>query len=184
MTVLEQRFMEVVPDALRRIATAIEGINEKLELLAQRREEPSEEQETATEEPVTIKEVDDAVSSIRLSNWQTKRAIANALYFRHQYVGKDCAANLSRFYGGVTVKQIQDVIDSGEIEVTIPEMQEVEMSRWNPRLQIHEKTKVTKPVGKYQVSLKSTILWLERNGRRGVAESNPVYKCIEKIINS
>lgn len=184
MTVAEQRFMEVVPDTLRRIAEALEGINEKLELLAQRREDPSEEHETATEESATYEEVEDAVSSIRISNWQTKRAITDALYFREQYVGKDCAANLSRFYGGVIVKQTQEAIESGEIEAIKPEMQEVEINRWNSRQQRYEKTKVTKPVGKYQVSLKSTILWLERNGRRGVAQSNPVYKCIEKIINS
>lgn len=176
--------MEVVPDTLRRIAAALEGINEKLELLAQRREEPSEEQETATEEPVTIEEVDDAVSSIRLSNWQTKRAITNALYFRNQYVGKDCAANLSSFYGCVTVKQTQEAIDNGEIEAVIPEMQEVEKRQYIKSTNRYEKIKVMKPVGKYQISLKSTILWLERNGRRGVAEYNPVYKCIEKIINS
>lgn len=176
--------MEVVPDTLRRIATALEGINEKLELLAQRREEPSEEQETATEEPVTIEEVDGAVSSIRLSNCQTKRAIANALYFCNQYVGKDCAANLSRFYGGVTVKQTQEAIDNGEIEAVIPEMQEVEKRQYIKSTNRYEKIKVMKPVGKYQISLKSTILWLERNGHRGVAEYNPVYKCIEKIINS
>lgn len=176
--------MEVVPDTLRRIAAALEGINEKLELLAQRREEPSKEQETATEESVTFEEVDVAVSSIRLSNWQTKRAITDALYFREQYVVKDCAANLSRFYGGVTVKQTREAIESGEIEAIIPEMQEVEISRWNPRLKRHERAKVMRPASKYQVSLKSTILWLERNGRRGVAESNPVYKCIEKIIKS
>lgn len=184
MTVAEQKFMEVVPDTLRRIAAALEGINEKLELLAQRREEPSEEQETVTEEPVTIEEVDDAVSSIRLSNWQTKRAITDALYFRNQYVGKDCAANLSCFYGGVTVKQTQEAIESGEIEAIKPEMREVEMSRWNKAEHRREKIKVMKPVGKYQISLKSTVLWLERNGHRGVAEYNPVYKCIEKIINS
>lgn len=176
--------MEVMPDALRRIATALEGINEKLELLAQRREEPSEEQVEVPEEPVTYEEVEDAVWSVHLSNWQTKRAITDALYSREQYVAKDCAANLSRFYGGVNVKQTQEAIENGEIEAIIPEMREVEMSRWNPRQQRHEKTKVTKPVGKYQISLKSTILWLERNGRRGVAQSNPVYKCIEKIINS
>ena len=184
MTVLEQRFMEVVPDALRRIASALEGINEKLELLAQRREKPSEEQEMATEEPVTYEEVDGAVSSIHLRNQQTRRAMTAALYYCEQYVGKDCAANLSRFYGGVTVKQVQEAIDSGEIEATIPEIREVETSRWNKAERCREKIKVTKPVGKYQVSLKSTILWLERNGRRGVAQSNPVYKCIEKIINS
>lgn len=40
MTVAEQRFMEVTPDALHRIAAAIEGINEKLELLVQSMEEP------------------------------------------------------------------------------------------------------------------------------------------------
>ena len=184
MTVAEQKFMEVVPDTLRRIAEALEGINEKLELLAQRREEPPEEQVEVPEDPVTYEEVEDTVSYIRLSNWQTKRTITDALYFREQYVGKDCAANLSRFYGGVTVKQTQEAIESGEIEAIKPEMREVEMSRWNKAEHRHEKTKVTKPVGKYQVSLKSTILWLERNGRRGVAESNPVYKCIEKIINS
>jgi len=184
MTVVEHEFMEVVPDTLRRIAAALEGINEKLELLAQRREEPSEEHAAAIEEPVTYEEVEDAVSSIsRLRNWQTKRAIANALYFHEQYVGKDCAANLSRFYGGVTVKQVQEAIESGEIEAVKPEMQEVEMSRWNKAEHCHEKTKVTKPVGKYQVSLKSTILWLEHHGRRCVDNSNPVYMCIEKIIN-
>lgn len=176
--------MEVVSDALPRIAEALEGINEKMELLVQRREEPSEEHETATKEPATYEEVEDTVSSIRLSNWQTKRAITDALYFREQYVGKDCAANLSRFYGGVTVKQTQEAIESGEIEAVKPEMREVVMSRWNKAERRHEKTKVTKPTGKYQVSLKSTILWLERNGRRGVAQSNPVYKCIEEIINS
>ena len=185
MTVAEQKFMEVVPDALRRIATALEGINEKLELLAQRREEPSEEQVEVPEEPATYEEVEDVVESIhRLGNWNIKRAMIHALYFRNQYVGKDCAANLSRFYGGVTVKQTQEAIESGEIEAIKPEMQEVEISRWNPRQQRHEKAKIMRPTGKYQVSLKSTILWLERNGRRGVAESNPVYKCIERIINS
>ena len=176
--------MEVVPDTLRRIAEALEGINEKLELLVQRREEPSEEQVEVSEEPVTQEEVEDAVFSIRISNWQTKRAISEALYCREPYVGKDCAANISRFYGGVTVKQVQEAIDSGEIEATIPETREVETSRWNKAEHCREKIKVTKPVGKYQVSLKSAILWLERNGRRGIAESNPVYKCIEKIINS
>ncbi len=184
MTVAEQKFMEVVPDALRRIAAALEGINEKMELLIQKMEEPSEEQETATEEPVTYEEVEDTVSSIRLSNWQTKRAITDALYFREQYVGKDCAANLSRFYGGVTVKQTQEAIENGEIEAVKPEMQEVDISRWNKAEQRDEKVKVMRTLGKYQVSLKSTVLWLERNGRRGVAESNPVYKCIEKIINN
>ena len=185
MTVAEQKFMEVVPGTLRRIAEALEGINEKLELLAQRREEPTEEQVEVPEEPVTYEEVEDVVGSIhRLGNWNIKRAMIGALYYREQYVGKDCAANLSRFYGGVTVKQTQEAIDGGEIEAIIPEMQEVEMSRWNKAEHCYEKTKVTKPVGKYQVSLKSTILWLERNGRRGVAQSNPVYKCIEKIINS
>ena len=177
--------MEVVPDALRRIATALEGINEKLELLAQKREESSEEQVEVPEDPVTYEEVEDVVDSIlRLSNWHLKHAITDALYYREPYVGKDCAANLSRFYGGVTVKHTQEAIESGEIEAIKPEMQEVEISRWNKAEQRHERTKVTKPVGKYQVSLKSTILWLERNGRRGVAQSNPVYKCIEKIINS
>lgn len=184
MTVAEQRFMEVVPDTLRRIAAALEGINEKLELLAQRREEPSEEQVEVPEEPVTYEEVEDAVSSIRLGNWQTKRAMVGALYYCEQYVGKNCAASLSCFYGGVTVKQTQEAIESGEIEAIIPEMQEVEISHWNPRLKRHERSKVMRPASKYQVSLKSTILWLERNGRRGVAESNPVYKCIEKIIKS
>lgn len=185
MTVAEQRFVEVVPDTLRRIAAALEGINEKMELLAQRREEPSEEQVEVPEEPVTYKEVEDAVKCIiRLGNWQTKRAMIGALYYREPYVGKDCAANLSRFYGGVTVKQTQEAIESGGIDAIKSEMREVEMSRWNKAEHRHEKTKITKPVGKYQVSLKSTILWLEHNGRRGVAESNPVYKCIEKIINS
>ena len=184
MTALEQRFMEVVPDTLRRIAEALEGINEKMELFIQRREEPLEEQVEVPEEPVTYEEVEDTVSSIRLSNRQTKRAITDALYFREQYVGKDCAANLSRFYGGVTVKQTQEAIESGEIDAIKPEMREVKMSRWNKAERRREKIKVTKPVGKYQVSLKSTILWLERNGRRGVAQTNPVYKCIEEIINS
>ena len=184
MTVAEQRFMEVVPDALRRIAAALEGINEKLELLAQRKEEPSEEHKAVTEEPVTYEEVEDAVWSIRLGNCQTKRAITEAFYFSEQYVGKDCAANLSRFYKGVTVKQTQEAIESGEIEAIIPEMREVEISRWNKATSRYEKTKEMRPYGKYQVSLKSVLLWLERNGRRGVAESNPVYKCIEKIINS
>lgn len=185
MTVAEQKFMEVVPDTLRRIAAALEGINEKLELLAQRREEPSEEQVEVPEEPVTYGAIEDAVSSIsRLGDWSIKRAMTVALYFREQYVGKDCAANLSRLYGGVTVKQVKEAIDGGEIEAIQPEMQEVEINRWNKAEQRHEKTKVTRPVGKYQVSLKSTILWLERNGRRVVAESNPVYKCIDKIINS
>ena len=183
MTVSEQRFMEVVPGALRRIAEALEGINEKLEMLAQRREEPSEEFVAATEEPVTFEEIEDAVSSFRLSNWQTKRAITDALYFREQYVGKDCAANLSRFYGGVTVKQTQEAIESGEIEAVMPEMREVEMGHWNKATNRHEKIKIKKPSGKYQVSLESTILWLERNGRRCVAESNAVYKCIDAIIN-
>ena len=177
--------MEVVPDALRRIAAALEGINEKLEILAQSREEPSEEQVEVPEEPVTYEEVEDVVSSIsRLGNWNIKRAMINALYYRNQYIGKDCAANLSRFYGGVTVKQTQEAIENGEIEAVKPEMQEVKMSRWNKAEQRHERTKVTKPLGKYQVSLKSTVLWLERNGRRGVAQSTPVYKCIEGIINS
>lgn len=45
MNMLEQRFMEVVPSALLRIAKALEGINEKLELLAQRSEEQEKEPE-------------------------------------------------------------------------------------------------------------------------------------------
>ena len=184
MTVLEQRFMETVPDTLRRIAVALEGINEKLDLLAQRREEPSEEHVVDTEEPVMYEEVKDAVSSYHLC-WGTKRDLTHALYFREQYVGKACAANLSRFYGGVSVKQTQEAIVSGEIESIMPEMREVEISRYNYGTKRYEKSKVMRPVsGKYQVSLKSTILWLERNGHRGVAQANPIYKCIEKIINS
>lgn len=177
--------MEVVPDALRRIATALEGINEKLELLAQRGEEPSEEQvEVPEEDSVTYEAVEAEVSSLRrFGNWSAKRAVTGALYYREPYVGKDCASNLSRFYGGVTVKQVQEAIDSGEIEAVKPEMQEVEMSRWNDAEQRYDRFKVTRPAGKYQVSLKSTILWLERNGHRCVAPSNPVYKCIEEIIS-
>lgn len=40
MTQLEQKFMEVVPSAMRRIAEALEGINEKLELLTEQSKEP------------------------------------------------------------------------------------------------------------------------------------------------
>ena len=169
---------------MRRIAEALEGINEKLDLLAQRREEPSEEHVADAEEPVTYEEVEDAVSSYRLA-WGIKRDLTQALYFRNQYVGKSCAANLSRLYGGVSVKQTQEAIESGEIEAIMPEMRGVEIGHYNHATNRYEKIKVMKPVsGKYQVSLKSTVLWLERNGHRGVSERNPIYKCIEEIINS
>lgn len=187
MTVLEQKFMEQVPGALLRIAKALEGINEKLDVLTQRTDltrwgqlEP--EPETAPEDDVKYNDLEHEVECLRISNWNTIRAITYALYSLPQYVAKDCAVNLSRFYGGVSVKHVQEAIEKGEIDAVVPKMRDVQVSKWKDGQYVKETRR--QPVGKYQVSLKSVILWLEQHGRRGVAKGHPVYKCIEKIIKS
>lgn len=89
---------------------------------------------------------------------------------------------MSYFYSGVIAKQMEEAIDNGEIEVVAPETRDVQVSQWRNG----EYVKVTRqqPVGKYEINLKSAVLWLENHGRRLLPTDNPIYKCIEKIINS
>lgn len=178
--------MEQVPGALLRIATALEGINEKLELLAQRKEEPApvaQPSQAAPDEDDTIDydELDDSVSAIRRGNWPRKRAMIQALYRQPQYVGKNCITGLSFCYSGIIVKQVEEAMADSEIEVIAPVMRDVEVSvRRNGQ---HVKEQRRQPVGKYQVGLKSALLWMESHGRRMYPADSPISKCIDRIIN-
>ncbi len=91
--------METVPGALLRIATALEGINEKMELLAQRQEEPAAVAEPAPEDSgedtIDYDELEESVGGIRHGNWPVKRAMIQALYYQPQYVGKGCITGLT-----------------------------------------------------------------------------------------
>ena len=189
MIVSEQKFMEQVPGVLLRIAKALEGINEKLDVLTQRTdltrwEQLEPEPETAPEDDVKYNELEHELKCLRISNWNTRRAITYALYYLPQYVAKDCAVNLSRFYGGVSVKHVQEAIEKGEIDAVVPKMKDQVVRHWMKTSGQYENIKVKKPVGPYQINLKSVILWLEQHGRCGLAKDHPVYKCIEKIIKS
>lgn len=184
MTLLEEKFMKQMPGIMARIATALEGINEKLELLAQRTEQsaPEPEPEPEPEDDIDYDRLWGDIQSMRLGSWIAKRALNDALRYRMQYVNKLGATSLACYYGGVTVKQVKEAIGNGEIECIAPKMKDVQVSQWKDGKYV----KVTRkqPVGKYQINLKSAVLWLESHGRRGVASGHPAYKCIEKIINS
>lgn len=187
MTVLKQRFLETVPGALLRIATALEGINEKLELLAQRQEEPAtvaEPSQAAPDEDDTIDydELEESVGDMRHGTWPVKRAMIQALYYQQQYVGKGCITGLSFGYSGVIVKQVEEAMINGEIKVIAPAVQDVEVSMWKGGQ--HVKTVRKQPVGKYQVSLKSALLWLESHGRRMYPTDSPISKCIDRILKT
>jgi hypothetical protein len=86
MTLLEQKFMEQVPGALLRIAKAMEGINEKLDVLTQRTdltrwEQQEPEPETAPEDDFKYNELEHELVCLRISNWNTRRAITYALNY-------------------------------------------------------------------------------------------------------
>lgn len=188
MTQLEQKFMETTISTLRRIAEALEGINEQMELLAQRKEEPApvaQPSQAAPNEDDTIDydELDDSVSAIRHGNWPTKRAMIQALYRQPQYVGKNCITGLSFCYSGIIVKQVEEAMADGEIEVIAPVMRDVEVSAWRNGQHVKEQRRL--PVGKckYQVGLKSALLWMESHGRRMYPADSPISKCIDRIIN-
>jgi hypothetical protein len=187
MIVLEKKFMEQVPGALLRIAKALEGINEKLDVLTQRTdmtrwEQQESEPETAPEDDVDYNELEEAVNGLSYSNWTAKRALQKALYYRPQYVVKIAATSLSFYYSGVISKQVAEAVENGEIQVIAPEMKDVQVSKWKDGQYV--KGTRRQPVGKYQINLKSAVLWLESHGHRQVPAGNPVYKCIEKIIKS
>jgi hypothetical protein len=186
MNMLEQKFMEQVPGALLRIAKALEGINEKLDVLVQRSEEPAQEPEPEPEaeqqDDIDYNELEETVNGVRYGNWPAKRALLNALYYRPQYVIKTAATSLSFYYSGVISKQVEEAIENGEIQVVAPEMKDVQVSKWKDGQYVKETRR--QPVGKYQVNLKSAVLWLENHGHRQVPADNPVYKCIERIINT
>ena len=189
MNMLEQKFMEQVPGALLRIAKALEGINEKLDVLVQRtdltrweQQELEPKPEAEQQDDIDYNELDEVVSSVRYGSWPARRALRNALYYRPQYVIKTAATSLSFYYSGVIIKQVEEAIENGEIQVIAPEMKDVQVSKWKDGQYVKETRR--QPVGKYQVNLKSAVLWLESHGHRQVPADNPVYKCIEKIINS
>ena len=182
MTVLEQRFIETVPDALRRIAAALEGINAKLELLSQHGD-PVKEQEQAPEDgDIAYDDIEKSfLGRVRLTNWPIKRTLINALYYRPECVSKTCASNLSQLYSGVTVEQTEAAIASGEISGVIPEMRDVTVTRYDWQARCNNTVQEKRPAGKYQVSLRSAIQWLEQHGRLCVGHGHVIYDCIQKI---
>ena len=182
MTVSEQRFMEQVPGALLRIATALEGINEKLELLAQRQEEPATVTEPAPQEDDTIDydELLYRVDGMKCGGWPAKKPLASALYHRPKFVNKTCAVGLACCYSGVTNEQMKEAIDNGDIEAYAPEKRDVEYTQWKGNQRV--KAVRTQGIGNYQISLKGALLWLESHGIRQLSADDPVNKCIEKII--
>jgi hypothetical protein len=189
MNMLEQKFMEQVPSALLRIAKALEDINEKLDVLVQRtdltrweQQEPEPKPEAEQQDDVDYNELEEIIGSMRYGNLPARRALLNALYHRPQYVIKTAATCLSFCYSGVIIKQMEEAIENGEIQVIAPEMKDVLVSKRKDGQYVKETRR--QPVGKYQVNLKSAVLWLESHGHRQVPADNPVYKCIEKIINS
>ena len=187
MTVSEQRFMEMVPGALLRIATALEGINEKLELLAQRQEEPATVAEPSQAAPdeddaINYDELEESVGDMRHGTWPVKRAMIQALYRQPQYVGKNCIIGLSFCYSDVIVKQVEEAMINGEIETIAPAVQDVEVSTWKDGQYVKAVRK--HPVGKYQVSLKSALLWMESHGRRMYPADSPISKCIDRILKT
>ena len=184
MTQLEQKFMETTISALRRIAEALEGINEKLELLAQRQEEPATVAEPAPQEDDTIDydELLNRVAGMKCGGWPAKKPLASTLYHRPKFVNKTCAVGLACCYGGVTNEQMKEAIDNGEIEAYAPEKRDVEYTQWKGNQRVKAVRK--QGVGNYHISLKGALLWLESHGIRQLSADDPVNKCIEKIINS
>lgn len=183
MTQHELKYLAEMLDNLRRIAEALERIDDRLEPTARHDGKPVPEPKPACKEVVDYNQLEEMIESLRISSWHAKKRIVEALYFAPQYVGKDCASNLSSFYTGVTANQTREAIDNEEIEALVPEKKPVTVNAWNTKERIYSKTVVNRPVCKYQVSLKSTILWLEQHGRRNVPYSSPVAVCIDNIIN-
>jgi hypothetical protein len=176
--------MEVVPDALRRIAEALESISEKLEMMTQEKEVvPDSAPVHENVDDVDYEALVEKIEDFRFRPYKVGGSVVRALFSRPDWVQKECAINLSRFYGGVTAKQTKEAIMNGEIKSVIPDMRDVDLEQWNANEQKHELRKVKRPAGKYQVNLKSAILWLEQHGKRIVGQGNPICTCIEKIIN-
>jgi len=173
--------MKDLEKVLTRIAIALESINEKMEALTQCKNAEKVTDEIIPEqsmEEITYDMIDDAVWNFPIHG-RIATTIVEALYHRPDYVSLMCAVTLSRFYNGVTMKDVKEAIENNEIKAEIPSMKEVEIEVYKGVSKVVHRTS-----GKYDVYLKGTILWLNSHGRCKGGKDSIIYKCLDRIINS
>ena len=179
MTILEQKFMEVVPGLLRRIAENLESISEQLKDQNGVLRERLPKTTSANSDPVDYGMLEMEVARMRIKG-HVLTTVTDALFSASQHVGIKCAMEFSKLYGGIGADKIRNAILSGKINGHIPEMKDVECA--NPRTKQKMIIKTTE--GRYNIELKSLVLWLEQNGRRTYGACSTISKCIDKIINT
>ena len=77
------------------------------------------------------------------------------------------------------VPVIKRALEIGEIEGNVPQKKAVKTSNWRG----NERYELTRqqPVGKYELNMKSLILWLESRYIRRVAKDSLIYKYLNEI---
>ena len=179
MTALEQKFMEVVPGTLRRIAEALERISEQL-----KEQNDISKEQPAKSSPTDNEPIDYGMLEMELTRMRIKgrilRTVTDVLFSGTQYVGVKCAQEFAKLYGGVSTAAIRNAIFAGAINGYIPEMKDMEYV--NPKTKQKAIMRVTE--GRYDIELKSLVTWLEQNGRRTYGSCSTISKCIDRILNS
>ena len=122
------------------------------------------------------------VETWRGVRYKDRGYVADALMNENAYLSLEKAKSFSAFYGQITKEIIREALVNGEIEGHVPTMQTVEYERWSG----NSKYPATReqPVGKYEILVKSLVMWLEKNYKRQASKDSLVNKYLTKIVNA